>query len=626
MATFIPDPLPFSATHGEKELARLWRRLPEEWTVYFEPRVQELRPDFVILAPNHGVLVVEVKDWKLSSVKNLTAQEVELQSSKMPQPKRVTNPLQQVTEYWRAVKDACHNSLFGRPLVQDQGPHRGSLCFPVGAAVVFTGISRAEVQRSVHREAWTAIFTTQNSVLADNRRGWEDLDEAGLVAVLKPFFQPFVMPKPFTAKQIDILRWVLFPESRMDVILGGRKADAARVMTVLDTRQEQHARSLGSGHRILFGVAGSGKTVLLLARARWLARERPEQRTLLLCFNKVLAAWLAERISDCPSVTVRHFDGWAKDLGLTRQRADKDNEAFGTRVLDGVRARGDAARSWDTILIDEAQDFEPAWFECALASMKDPENGDLVIVADGCQQLYKPRAFTWKSLGIKAAGRAISSRYDLDKNYRNTPRIAALAFPYSADAGDEDGIQAQRVRPNTCRRYNQTLPAFVAAADPSGQVEATLEIVGRWLRGERNGRRVTQLQPEDIGIFYPRLVDRALLDRLLAGLCELAPTRWLSRTDDPAAHHGVNDAAIKVQTIHAAKGLQYKAVIVLWTDALPSGSELDDSERRLLYVAITRAENDLVLLGSRGRAFSSGLDSPCEMWTYDRAALRPSAA
>jgi hypothetical protein len=571
------------------------------------------------------VLILEVKDWKMGAVQAVDHQWVERQPARAITARREKNPLRQADGYWRAVKDECHGSLFGQSLVQNEGSWRGNLCFPVGVAVVFTGISRAELERSPHRAAWESIFTDENTVLSDTRRSWDTLDEAELVAALTPFFRPFEMRERFTAHQIDVLRWVLFPESRMDVILGRDKANANQVMAVLDARQEQHARSLGSGHRILSGVAGSGKTVLLLARARWLARERPDQKVLLLCYNKVLAAWLAGRVADCPTVSVRHFDGWAKDLKLSRRQSEEDS-AFGVRLLEELRRRGDAVRKWDVMLIDEAQDFEPAWFRCALSGMKDPESGDLVIVADGSQRLYKRSGLSWKSLGIKAAGRTISARYDLDKNYRNTPRIAALASSYSDEERNEDGIHAIRVGPNTCRRLNHSTPVFVQTADHAEQVDAALEIVGRWLRGERAGQTVKPLKPEDIGIFYPKLgKSRAQLERLIAGLSRLAPTRWLSKPQDVTACLGVNEAAIKVQTIHSSKGLQYKSVLVLWTDLLPAGKVAEDEERRLLYVAITRAENDLVLLGSGNRGFASDLEKSCATRSYPFALSREAA-
>lgn len=46
-------------------------------------------------------------------------------------------------------------------------------------------------------------------------------------------------------------------------------------LKVLDLRQENNARKIGEGHRIVYGVAGSGKTVLLIAKARLLSAQNP---------------------------------------------------------------------------------------------------------------------------------------------------------------------------------------------------------------------------------------------------------------------------------------------------------------------------------------------------------------
>jgi superfamily I DNA/RNA helicase len=139
---------------------------------------------------------------------------------------------------------------------------------------------------------------------------------------------------------------------------------------------------------------------------------------------------------------------------------------------------------------------------------------------------------------------------------------------------------------------------------------------------------VTRLKPEDIGICYPRLTeeDRPPFDALLAGLCAMAPTRWLQQPEDPDAHRRVTEDAIKVHTIHSTKGLQYRAVIVLWTDALAKGGALEESERRLLYVAIARAEDDLVLLGNDTGLLAHGLEVTCPSRHFESRELRQCAA
>jgi superfamily I DNA and RNA helicase len=49
-------------------------------------------------------------------------------------------------------------------------------------------------------------------------------------------------------------------------------AELPSIMRVMDMQQEQLARSLGDGHRVIHGVAGSGKTMILGYRAEYLAR------------------------------------------------------------------------------------------------------------------------------------------------------------------------------------------------------------------------------------------------------------------------------------------------------------------------------------------------------------------
>jgi superfamily I DNA/RNA helicase len=60
-----------------------------------------------------------------------------------------------------------------------------------------------------------------------------------------------------------------------------------------------------------------------------------------------------------------------------------------------------------------------------------------------------------------------------------------------------------------------------------------------------------------------------------------------------------------VQTVHASKGLQYRAVILLWADRLPrSFPDTDPAEDpKLMYVALTRPEDCLFILHSEPSSF-----------------------
>ena len=49
------------------------------------------------------------------------------------------------------------------------------------------------------------------------------------------------------------------------------------IVRVMDLQQEQLARSMGEGHRVIHGVAGSGKTMILGYRAQYLAQALANQ-------------------------------------------------------------------------------------------------------------------------------------------------------------------------------------------------------------------------------------------------------------------------------------------------------------------------------------------------------------
>ena len=150
-----------------------------------------------------------------------------------------------------------------------------------------------------------------------------------------------------------------------------------------------------------------------------------------------------------------------------------------------------------------------------------PGGGRFVIVADGSQRLYKRNKVTWISLGIKATGgRSISARFDLDKNYRNTPRIATLARNFSADERNVDGINSIGVDRKVAVGFRLEQSNICPSKKSRDQVEDALKIVGHWLRGERKGKDFAPIEAKDIGVFYPMLYkgERALMQRLVDGL------------------------------------------------------------------------------------------------------------
>src|ERR671910_679314 len=78
MAVMVPDRLPANATRGEERLFAVLRKLPDECLVYYEPVIGVRYPDFVVIDPTLGVLVIEVKGWFPTDIVEANTHEVSI--------------------------------------------------------------------------------------------------------------------------------------------------------------------------------------------------------------------------------------------------------------------------------------------------------------------------------------------------------------------------------------------------------------------------------------------------------------------------------------------------------------------------------------------------------------------
>ena len=547
-----------------------------------------------------------------------------------------------------ALMDRCRAHPAIGPLLQPAGFHENRFVFPFAYFALLSNITEAQLKNHPGGDL-TAVFPAHRVLPRDALLELEACSDARAIHdALRPcFVKSWPFPR-LDERQVDALRAIIHPEIILELPLeytpeprstgtplpmpvprqvtetppvcarttrpqnGATSpcAPPAPALKVLDLRQENHARAIGDGHRILSGVAGSGKTVILLARAKLLARRDPAARVLVLCFNVTLASFLRGQLQEHANVQVCHFEGWAAANRVRRDlHAQESDESLGLRLLATLEQADGAndARRFDSVLVDEAQDFEASWFRCVLAAMKDPADGDLLIVGDGNQGVYRRGKVSWRSLGIQAKGRTISGRFHLDRNYRNSREIATLAQAFAdgsdnATPDDEDTIGAVPMDASRCTRVTGHKPMLCREASRERECARAVRMVEGLLAGRWADENLSEpLRPEQIGILYRRLAraDQPLFARLLDELRGIAPVRWLNAKDDPKARTRVLEPGVKVQTIHAAKGLQYRAVILLWAGDLPylpPQSQHDEhAERRLFYVGLTRAEDFLAL-------------------------------
>ena len=131
------------------------------------------------------------------------------------------------------------------------------------------------------------------------------------------------------------------------------------LVRVLDRRQERVARHLGPGYRVIRGVAGSGKSLVLIHRARYLAENFPRRKFLLLCYNVPLSVALQEQVGDVPgkNVTVRTVDSLAKEFARMNPTNDSEWRMQRERAVVVARKRRETAK-YDAVFVDESQDLD----------------------------------------------------------------------------------------------------------------------------------------------------------------------------------------------------------------------------------------------------------------------------
>ncbi|WP_107764660.1 NERD domain-containing protein [Nocardioides terrigena] len=145
------------------------------------------------------------------------------------------------------------------------------------------------------------------------------------------------------------------------------------------------------------GGAGSGKTVLALQQAKELTRGgqgRSAQRVALLCYSIGLAEHLKRQVATWDRRHRPAFVGTFHAFGKQWGAADgdrSDSEFWEERLpaemaeLAGALPEG---KKFDAVIVDEAQDFADSWWTPVLRSLRDEEEGGLFVYSDENQRIF----------------------------------------------------------------------------------------------------------------------------------------------------------------------------------------------------------------------------------------------
>lgn len=262
-----------------------------------------------------------------------------------------------------------------------------------------------------------------------------------------------------------------------------------------------------------------------------------------------------------------------------------------TALADALKAR--KTPIFDFAVIDEAQDIGIAHvrFLAALGESTAGIRPNALFFAGDLGQRIFQQPFSWKSLGVDVRGRSRTLRV----NYRTSHQIRSQADRLLGPVvTDVDGNTEERS--DTVSVFNGLPPRIQVLNSAADEIA----VVGHWL----SECKTAGIQPHEIGVFVrseaqiPRAEDAVQI----AGL----PYQVL---DD---HVALEHDRVSVSTMHLAKGLEFRAVVVMACDdeVIPLQERIEtvgddgdlqevyDTERQLLYVACTRARDRLLVTGT----------------------------
>lgn len=593
---------------GEKRFARrLEQLLEDDYQCWYDLAIGQRQryADFIIVHPARGVLLLEVKDWQLETIHEINKNSVSLLLA--TGLKRVANPLEQARQ--------CAYQLV-RQLEQDQqlvhhvGKHEGKLAFPYGYGVVLTHITRQQFNAAGlnHVLPWNRVLCKDEMI--------ESIDPEDFQQCLWNMFE-YQFTRKLTLPQLDRIRWHLFPELRIaqqtnlfeqDRIVSEATLDITipDSIKIMDAQQEQLARNLGLGHRVIHGVAGSGKTLILGFRCLYLAKilHKP---ILVLCYNITLAARLRilmEEKGIADKVSVYHFHDWCGEL-LRQYHIERplgQGEAYFEALVKAVNQAIEQDRiprgQYGAIMIDEGHDFQADWLKL-ISSLTDPEKDYLLLLYDDAQSIYSNNRqlnFTLASVGIQARGRTTV----LKLNYRNTEEVFRLAGDFATHylqpvQGDKDQAPLREARSAGRHGVKPELRRFE-------NFEVEVKKITSWLQ---HWHEQHQMAWFDICVLYRSKEQGELLYQAIKEA--QIPCQWLASSDYKKKFNPKHDS-VKLMTMHSSKGLEFPLVVIAGLGFMSESSDLE-LEAKLLYVAMTRSTEKLLLTYHQNTPFTQLLQS-----------------
>lgn len=530
-----PDP---DFTEGQLAERAVWDALgavlPDDVVMAHSVQVRHGRAeheiDILVLWPGVGLAAIEVKGGLVTNENGQW-----FQSGGSDGRYRLRDPLAQSQGSAHALKDWLADQM-GSPLASR---------FVYMAAFPYSVMSQDWVKSGNPR----ALFLDQNDLKnpAEKIRCAIETEGRGTVPLAQPFLERIL---PHLEGNLD--------QPNGDA--AGHEEDED-LQDRLTERQSVLLSATRSLPRIRFtGGAGSGKTWLAVQKARELVKKG--KRVGLSCYNKGLGMYLSNQVSKWRSAKpafTGEFHEYVLALGVPEGNGQDYFDAEMPRLLKELAAEMPDLDKFDAIIVDEAQDFMPSWWDALRTCLKDPETSEIYAFMDDRQDVYK----RWDA----AVALQDLVPIHVDDNLRNTKKIAETFKSFAGERFTPRGSNGLAVRRVEC----QTNQAVDVASDC---VDAL--IADGWANNQ-----IALLTTNTRHPIHQSFFDTDTIDEY-----------WREFHANEAEFYG---------HVLGFKGLE-RSVIILCVDGF---RDMDRAAERL-YVGLSRARTLLVVVGDSEQLRSAG--------------------
>ena len=534
--------------------------LPSDWLVLFsvpwigtslggQPRDGEA--DFVILVPERGILVVEVKGGGVQ-FEPATSQWTSIDKHGTSHP--IKDPFAQARNEKHSILRAIKDDAAWRRAQS----HRVN----IGHAVLLADVERVDGMVGVNSPRQIIGCSTDipacEQWILQALSYWSGQDGTGAGV-------------PLTKAGIAAVEAVLFKRLEARPLLAHKLAEEERVRVLLTEQQSRVLRALGSRtHAAICGGAGTGKTLLALERARVTARRG--MKTLLLTYNRLLADFLKYEAAEEPGLLAMSFHQlceWRTKLATQQSGRDLAREAQtafpnkgGSEYFD-LQLPFSLALSteilperFDAIIVDEAQDFRAEyWAGVELLHAPGPDHCFYVFF-DPNQAIYSQSTYS----PIR------DQPFHLTSNCRNTRAIHDFAYQYfKGDLTDP--------------------PSEIFGAPVVFKDAASIFAQATWI----HGAIVNLISKEGV---LPNQIAVLVCGQPKGTYFNAISQRPMPRGAEWSIEGPASSQGVRLDTVRRFKGLEADIVFLWGVDSMPANQMTET-----LYIGASRAKSQLYVIG-----------------------------